>query len=113
MAREEASKMSTYPELVDCAQLRLLTAGIEVGGRLSRAAHKLLLDLAKARAESEPRVLRSSVARAFRARWVVLISVAAQDALAATLVNDGVSFLDAPVAGAPRSVDLWLDDALV
>ena len=98
---------------MDSAQLRLLTAGIEVGGRMSQAAHKLLRDLAKARAESEPRVLRSSVARAFRARRVMLILVAAQDALAATLVNDGVSLLDAPVAGAPHIVDLWLDDALV
>ena len=113
LARGERSKQSTYPELTSSPQLRLLTAGIEVGGRMNRSALKLLADLATARAESEPRILRSIIARAFRARWTTMVSLAAQDALAATLVNDGVAFLDTPVDGSPLAVDLWLDDARV
>ena len=38
-----------------------------------------------------------------------MLSVAAQDAIAATLVNDGAKLLDAAAGEAPPAVDLWLD----
>ena len=42
---------------------------------------------------------------------MTMISVVAQDALAATLVNDGVDLLDCADGFAPTSVDLWLDES--
>jgi hypothetical protein len=91
--------------------LRLLTAGVETGGRLSKEALNRLAELAAFRARSEPLALQGSIARAWRARWTVMLSVACQDTLAATLVDDGVSFLDAVCTGSALSIDVWLDDA--
>ncbi len=39
-----------------------------------------------------------------------MISVVSQDALAATLVDDGVALLDAAQVPCPSSVEVWLDD---
>ena len=111
LRRAEKKKRDTYPELVESAQLRLLTAAIEVGGRLSKEARDVLKELARARSLSEPLALRAAVARSLRSRWLTMVSVISQDALAATLLNDGVAFLDAPTCPMPHSVDLWLNDA--
>ena len=112
LARGRKNKEDTYPELAESSYLRLLAAGVETGGRLSKDALRLLTGLASSKAESEPPPLQGSAARAWRARWLVMISVVCQDALAATLVDDGVSVLDAPVSTAPLSVDVWLDAAV-
>ena len=39
-----------------------------------------------------------------------MLSLSVQDALTATLVNDGVGLLDAASGAAPLSCDVWLDD---
>ena len=109
LRRAEKKKRDTYPELVDSAQLRLFTAAMEVGGRLSKDATSLLTDLACLRSQSEPSALRASAARSLRRRWLTMISVVSQDAFAATLLNDGVAFLDVPMCPMPHAVDLWLD----
>ncbi len=111
LGRGRHSKESTYPELLSSSRLRLLTAGVETGGRLSREASELLSELASFRSISEPQALRASMARAWRARWTIMLSVACQDALAATLVDDGVRFLDSVSTGSPSSVDVWLNEA--
>ena len=103
-------KRRTYPELLTSSQLRLVVAGIEVGGRTSHEVTKLLGEMSAYKARSEPEALRSSAARAWRSRWAVMLSVVTQDALAATLVDDGVDFLDAVGVGAPLSADVWLDE---
>ena len=48
------------------------------------------------------------MARVWRSRWITMIAVAAQNALAATLVQDGEKLLDAPDGIEPLAVDLWL-----
>jgi len=63
-----------------------------------------------ARVRSEPHVLSAAIARAFRSRCVTMVSIVAQDALASTLINDGVALLDIADAHEPMSVDMWLDD---
>ena len=110
LGRGRRKKEQTYPELLDSSRLRLVTFGVETGGRISHEAAKLLCDLADFRARQEPQVLRASVARSFRARWATMFSVVCQDSLAATLVDDGVGFLDATCTGSPLGVDVWLDE---
>ena len=111
LARARRAKESTYPELLTSSRLRLLVAAIEVGGRISAEAAQLLVDLSTYRARSEPNVLRSSIARMWRSRWSIMFSVACQDVLAATLVDDGIDVLDAVGTGSPLSVDVWLDES--
>lgn len=55
-------------------------------------------------------MLRRAAARAWRNRWLTLLAVCAQDALAATLVDEGSSLLDAADSVPPLAVDVWLDD---
>ena len=109
--RARKSKLRTYPELADSNTLSLVVAATEVGGRLSREALELLEAAARSRAQQEPRVLRRQAARAWLARWQTMLAVAAQDALAATLINEGTRVLDAATSAEPTSVDVWLDGA--
>ncbi len=111
LGRGRRSKETTYPELLSSSRLRLLTAGVETGGRLSKEALELLAELASFRARSEPHALQGSIARAWRVRWTVMISVACQDAPAATLIDAGVAFLDSVSTGSPTGVDVWQDEA--
>ena len=110
LGRGRRCKEATYPELMSSSRLRLLTAGVETGGRLSQEALDLLEQLAAHRASSEPQALRGSIARAWRTRWTIMLSVTCQDSLAATLVDDGVNFLDAVSTGSPSSIEVWLED---
>ena len=113
LKRGRNHKISTYPELVDSSRLRLLTAGIETGGRIDPLALDLFSEAAVARARSGPQVLRSVLSRCFRSRWVVMIPIAAQDDLAATLVNDGVGLLACGDIYVPTPVGLWLDSCSI
>lgn len=106
----EDDKRRTYPELVGSPLLRLCTVACEVGGRFNSQAVSLLEQLALARARTEVPVLRRAAARAWRNRWLTLLAVCAQDALAATLVDEGSSLLDAADSVPPLAVDVWLDD---
>ena len=82
---------------------------METGGKLCWEALEFLDQAAVANARSAPPPLRSAMARTWKARWTCLASVAAQDALAATLVNHGVAVLDAIDGADPLPVDMWLD----
>ena len=72
-------------------------------------AKALLWSTAADRAKNEPARFRKAACRALRARWAALLSVAAQDALAATLMEEGVSLLDG-VGGGPVSLAEVLSD---
>ena len=109
MRNAERAKQRTYPELSSSSRLALVTAAMEVGGRLNRAALELVELAATARARSEPAALRAEASRRWRDRWVVLLGVTAQKALARTLVDDGTAVLDGVDADGPLSVDLWLE----
>ena len=106
----EKRKARTYPELLGSSRLRLLTAASEIGGRMNAAARGLLETAAHARARDEPAPLRRAAAHRWYCRWVVMLGVAVQDAVAATLVDDGRALVDAADGFAPSAVDLWLDD---
>ena len=107
--RAERSKQNTYPELVGSDTIRLVTAAAEIGGRLNHGAHELLDAAAAAKASTEPKVLRKHAARAWRARWVAMVSISIQSAMAASLVDTGLQTLDAPEGTSPPGVEVWLD----
>ena len=83
-ARKDKAK--TYPELQSSRRCRLVTAGMEVGGRWDEEAYEFLLELAYAKAEQAPAVLKSSATHSWLRRWTALLSKAAMDSFASTLV---------------------------
>ena len=111
LQRAERLKARTYPELVNSSRLRLLTVAMEVGGRTNEAARDLLRTAAAARARAEPAVLQPAAARRWFERWRVMLAVAAQNALAATLVDDGAALLDGVDGVAPPPAELWAASA--
>ena len=87
-AREaEHRKRVKYPELAVSADAHLQVLALETGGRWSQEAAAFVVDLAWAKAESAPKLLRVAAAHAWRARWTAILAVAAQAALAATLLG--------------------------
>ena len=54
LANAERLNRATYPELVGSAQLLLVTAAAETGGRLSDGARMLIKEAAVVRARAEP-----------------------------------------------------------
>ena len=60
---------------------------MEVGGRWSEEALRFISLLAKAKTRGMPRIMRMSARLAFQQRWTGILSVAAQRALAATLLD--------------------------
>ena len=95
-----------------------MVLGCEVGGRWSQPALEVLRNLAAAKSREAPPLLRRSAALAWHRRWLSHLSVAAQLALAETLVAPlsphlsafdavepflGTSSLIMPVGSPPRS----------
>ena len=109
IARAERAKATTYPELVASPVVRLVTVAMEVGGRMSTTSLQLLRHLARAKARAAPAALQSTARAAWVARWTRLLSVAAQCALAATLVDDAVVVLDGRDGSTPSHADVCLD----
>ena len=58
-----------------------------------------------------PAQVQLSVRIAFESRWWALLSIAQQDSLAATLVDDGVLLLDGHDAAVPLVTDVVVDVA--
>ena len=78
-------KERTYPELVHPRRrARLVVLAGEVGGRWSEETRSFLSTLAKAKARSEPHILRKSAEQAWRMRWGALLGCAAARAFAAS-----------------------------
>ena len=90
--------------------MRLVTAAVETGGRMNDGARTLLREAAAIRARAEPAVLRGAVSRAMLARWTTMVSVAVQDALTATLVDEGTTILEASDGPLGLGVDAWMDE---
>ena len=108
IARAERAKRVVYRDLVNSPVLRLTTVAAEVGGRMSVASWELLRSLAVARARSAPQLVRTSARAAWLRRWATILGVAIQDAVAATLVDDGVATLDGHDGATPLDVELWV-----
>ena len=90
--RAYRDKFRTYPELKDSDTVRLVVAGAEVGGRMTRESLDLLDAAANSRSQLDPPVLRRQAARAWRARWLAMLAVSAQDTLAATLIRRALAW---------------------
>ena len=91
-------KANTYPELLHSSRCRLLTAGMEVGGRWDEEAYNFLEELAKAKAEEAPKVLRGSMVHSWLRRWVAILSKAGMDSFVTILLGEQESGTD---------TDLW------
>ena len=106
--RAEGAKATTYRELVQSTVVRLVTVACETGGRWSAEARTVLRGLAAARARSSPPVTQHAARASWLRRWGSLLSVAQQDALAATLVDDVPSDLDGADGVQPSDEAVWL-----
>ena len=87
IAAAEQTKERRYPELVGSNRCKLMVLACEVGGRWSATCCQFVRDLAEAKSRAAPRRLQRSSARAWEDRWWGILAVAAQDTLAATLVD--------------------------
>ncbi len=87
IAEAEHRKRAKYPELVTSPDAQLQVLALETGGRWSDAATAFLSDLAWAKAEAAPRLLRTASAHAWQARWSAVLAVAAQASFAASLLG--------------------------
>ena len=81
----------------------------EVGGRWSETCGWFVRALAAFRARASPQALRQSAEHAWQARWWAILSVATQDALASTHVNDAPRCLHGRPPHVPTLGDLLLD----
>ena len=109
IARAEAKKGQTYSELVESPCVRLLTLACETGGRWSQQCADVLAQLAFTRARAAPQHLQLATRTALVGRWWALLSVAQQDALAATLVDDCPLALDGHDGAEPAFSELVAD----
>ena len=85
------SKERTYPELLNSRRCKLVVLAIEVGGRWSQEAANFSWLLAKSRARHVPAILQTSVEAALVARWSAMMSHAAMQTFAATLIDEDLS----------------------
>ena len=85
--RARANHEAIYPELVAGSRARLVVLGAEIGGRWAPEAIDILRSLADAKSRSSPLLLRRSAKLAWYQRWIRMLSVAAQTALAETLTS--------------------------
>ena len=87
LAEARRRKERTYPELLGGSRCRLVVLALEVGGRWSNEAIDFVRTLARAKARSAPELLRKPTQVARQSRWSTMLSVAAQRALAASLLE--------------------------
>jgi len=108
--RLERRKRTTYPELVDSNRLRLTTLACETGGRWSKECVTTVRKLANAKARSAREDQQAKLAAAYAKRWWCLLSVAAQNALAASLANDKPRLSDGVDGEEPDWQDVLYDN---
>ena len=100
-------KEIVYAELVHSSRAKLLVLGNELGGRFSKAALDLVRRLARCRCQRAPRLLRRCAQFAWHRRWLCLISVAAQAALAAALAQPSELLRLLAEPAEPADADVW------
>ena len=111
--RATVDKERTYPELVGSSVLRLVALACETGGRWSSDTADVVHQLAYASSRSAPFRLRASANVGYRHRRWSILSVVAQDSLAATaatLVDDAVVLLDGCDGPLPSLTDVVTTD---
>ena len=87
LAAAEVRKQERYPELCSNLAAKLVVLACETGGRWSDQAAAFVTELARAKARSAPAALAESLAFCWHRRWTGMLAVAAQAALAATLLG--------------------------
>ena len=81
-------KERTYPELAgEGGRARLVVLAGEVGGGWSAETASFLTALVQHKAQNAPELLSGSVEAAWRRRWAALLSCAAAEAFAASLLG--------------------------
>ena len=85
------AKERTYPELTCGGRCRLVVLAFKPGGRFSTETASFLRALARARARSAPAPLRAAMIAGLVGRWFALLTHAAQNAFAASLVADAIA----------------------
>ena len=100
----------TYPELLRSRRCRLLVLGLEVGGRWLPDGVAFVRLLARAKSRRVPELLLGAAVQAYVRRWTALLAVAAQRALAASLLQLPL-FGETCVDGAEPPVSDLLADA--
>ena len=80
-------KHETYPELFRSRRCNLVVLGLEVGGKWSQEAASFITLLAQHEARQAPPILQHSITTALIARWSSLLTHAAQQTFAASLVD--------------------------
>ena len=110
---EEAmiEKRRRCPELANGARCRLVVVGIETGGRFGHETVEFLRQLAIARSQTAPKLLRGAAALAMERRWSRLLACTAARIGAASLRLDKQSLRVASAAG-PKRREPWLADVL-
>ena len=88
---------------------QLVVLACEVGGRWNDDALRFVRRCARLRAQDAPALLRASASLAWGNRWWGILSVAVQDALAATLSLEG----HMAMGGFAADLDLPLGDVLL
>ena len=91
----ESRKFKKYPELVRSHRCHFIVLAHETGGRWSHTCCELIRALAVERSSTVAPRLRDSTARAWEHRWWAMLSVATQNALAATMLDDAPHMLHA------------------
>ena len=94
------------------SRLRLLALAVETGGRWSTTCATTVRQLAAAKGRSAPTHLRKTARMAYASRWWALLSVAAQNTLAATVYGDAVGVLDGIDDVEPTTVDVCYEASL-
>ena len=84
-------KERTYPELIRSRRCRVVVLGIETGGRWSEEASMFVKLLAQAKPRQAPSLLQASLSAALISRWPALLSHAATQAFAASLLAQDCS----------------------
>jgi len=106
LARGRRAHQRTYRVIVESDRARLMVLGCEAGGRWDSEALDALSSLAAHKAREAPELLRRSATVAWGRRWLSLLSVAAQTAVAETLQSPGSPHLSELDGAEPPLGDL-------
>ena len=106
-------KENKYRELLQARRCRLVVLGVEVGGRWSQEANTFVRLLAKAKARTVPTILSPAAQAVFFHRWTALPSVAAQRAMAATLLELPLDDAEGVDGEPPVLEDVFSDARLI
>ena len=112
LARAEQHKRTTYHELVHSDRCRLVVLACETGGRWSKQSLALVRDLAWAKAQQAPPMIRANLRQAYFARWTGLLAVCMQDTLASSLLDDNCMLGQGQTGQEPSWSDLLLDEGM-